>query len=275
MAMKGGVRSQGFTIIETLIALAVSMAIFLSAILLISGRQNKAMFTQAVEDAQSQIQRVINEVGAGYYPNNGNITCSRSGSNISFSATSTEQGTNSDCIFLGKAIVLNSDPDTTSFRVYSIAGLRGTDMDFQPNSLAAASPAPIPNAEEVIELLYGLRVVCLRYASNTCQAPISDSLLPGGSNNTGSAIFLSSLGDSSSGVLEGSQQVDSYGLQSTDITADFTSTAGSLDTVGSYAKDKIAMCFRSGTTDQSALMLIGNNGRDTTINLQIKNGNRC
>src|SRR5688572_13139275 len=96
-------RQGGFTVIEVIIVLAISGALFVSAAIMISGRQNQTAFDQSVQQIHSQIQQALNEVSAGYYPNNTDFQCTAlvSGSPPTISSGSASQGTNSGCIFLG------------------------------------------------------------------------------------------------------------------------------------------------------------------------------
>ena len=64
---RGEARRGGYTIVETLIFLAVSALLFVSTIILISGRQAKAQFTNSVRDLVSDITDVANDVANGYY----------------------------------------------------------------------------------------------------------------------------------------------------------------------------------------------------------------
>ena len=65
----------GFTIVETLIVLAVSGLLLISAIVMISGRTNKTQFTTAANDLKQSLEQVINEISSGYFPNANNFQC--------------------------------------------------------------------------------------------------------------------------------------------------------------------------------------------------------
>lgn len=128
MAM-GGERSAGFTIVETLIVLAVSALLAVSAMLLIGGRQSKTQFMVASNDLKQQIEQIINETRSGYYPGNGDFTCNGVlGGHPTILSGSKSQGSNNGCIFLGKAMEFgvpdnagDSDPDQT-FATYPLVG---------------------------------------------------------------------------------------------------------------------------------------------------------
>ena len=113
--MRGSHKASGFTIIETLIVLTVSGALFVSATYFLSGDQDRTEFTQSIQAVQSQIQQVINEVESGSYANTNNFTCSGTASGPSLTTSGTDaQGSNTGCIFLGKVIqfgVANTSPE--------------------------------------------------------------------------------------------------------------------------------------------------------------------
>lgn len=136
MRMLGGQNTQpsGYTIIEVMIFLAISGLMFVVAVLFISGKQATVEFRQGMQDANTKIQSVVNEVANGEYPAPGNFNCavgspSNPGSVPSFSLGSNGQGTNggidttlhtSGCIFLGKVIEFEPSGGTT-YSVYSVA----------------------------------------------------------------------------------------------------------------------------------------------------------
>src|SRR5882762_7178443 len=103
--MKTGLNALGFTIVETMIVLAITGALLLMAMLMISGQQGKTEFTQAINDIQAQINDVINNVGTGYYAKTTDFSCSAGASGPVFNASgSTGQGSNTACVFMGRAV---------------------------------------------------------------------------------------------------------------------------------------------------------------------------
>ncbi len=147
----------GYTIVETMIFLAVSGGLFLSAMLLINGQQRKTEFTTSVRDFDSKLQSVIGNVASGYYNNPGTITCDvmiiagirtpNPTSGVS------NQGQNHDCTFIGQYIEL---PTSDKFTITSYAGLRLNDAGKEVQSLAEAVPTPITDTAEGYSLLSGV-----------------------------------------------------------------------------------------------------------------------
>ena len=124
--------STGFTMIESMIFFAVSGALFLTSILVISGQQANTNFRLAVTDVSSQLQDVANDVSSGFYSNTGNIGCRAPGASkpqIDPAGTA-EQGAYGECIFMGRAVQFNKVPpssaNTEQFWVSTIVGRRQT-----------------------------------------------------------------------------------------------------------------------------------------------------
>lgn len=125
--MKSPLRLQkGYTITELMVVLAISATLFVSALAGFSIQNKRTEFVQAVRELEVKIQDIMNDVATGYYPNAGNIECVRSGSPVQpkiREAAGTEQGTNNQCIFIGRAFDFrNLDGDQTD-EIYTIVGL--------------------------------------------------------------------------------------------------------------------------------------------------------
>lgn len=113
----------GYTIIEVMIFLLVSAALLGSVITLISGRTERTRFTQSVENMERRLQDLLNDVSTGYYPTTGNFACEAGSAGIVFTPNrQVEQGSNRDCIFLGKALSFSS----SSYDAYTMVGLRNS-----------------------------------------------------------------------------------------------------------------------------------------------------
>lgn len=274
-----GRTQKGFTIIEVLIVLAVSGALFLSAILLVNGRQHVTAFNQSIRNLQTELQQVVNEVGSGYYANNGSIACDKGGPGggvLLTSATGTEQGANMNCLFLGKAIqfaVGNTDPEV--YNVYTIVGLRGsaavpsTDLATARARLIArttseSSSTIPPNAFETKKLQYGLTVSEAYRATHL-------------STSHGSVGIASKLGVIGTG--DASQQVDVVPIAGSTLHASSEVGVGQINaallTATPNPTNSIDICFNSAGSNQSGLISIGGSGRQGTVKLQIFSTKDC
>lgn len=294
--MKGGRQSRlqtaqqlhrghgGFTIIEILIVLAVTAALFTSAVLLINGKQRVSSFNQAIHNVQTELQQSINEVGSGYYPNNGNISCTAGGgSGPQLSNAAAPQGTNEACLFIGKVdqfAVGSAAADPQTYNVYTIVGLRGGFNSLSTNFLdskarviakgVSEGNSSIPDAFETKNLLYGLTVVGLYYNGSPA--------------NTAEAIgFASNL--SSLSASDGSQQINIFAvphialmnlhLDKATAVTDINSRLGALPPTALNPPQGVQICFMSGGTQQSGLITIGAGSRAGNVDLKIFSNTSC
>lgn len=274
--MKGGkTHSRGFTVVETLVVLAVTGALFVAVAIALSGRQAQAQFDQSIQEAKSQIQQVIDDVAVGYYPNSSNFTCNANYSTgPTFAAGTTKQGENSDCIFLGKVIYFGITGSTAEqFNVYSLAGLKqvsaggpevttNNDTDY-----SQAKPQVITASTDTKKLLYGMTTYRVWYGG-TPGTPIA-------------AIgFANSLASYSSGaIISGSQQVNVVPVKATSLgvstAAGETAVNNQFPTSPINPAGGVYICLVSGTTKQSGLITIGGSGRQLSVTLSIKGNTTC
>ena len=259
--------SAGFTIVETLIVMAVTGVLFVSVFVTMSERQHKTEFIQATNDIHSSIQQVINEVSAGYYPSDNNFTCTKdpsTGQVLISNASSAAQGTNNDCVFLGKAMQFGETGTTAQqYNTFSIAGLRtGT-------TLAGTDPTIIRygTVDTTVSkpLKYGLTVLSMNYNNG------------GGDVAIGAVAFISALGtiDAAGNYTSGSQSfnlVPITGLPAFTVPAGTMANAidARLGMMGPIINpvNGVKICFQGGA-NQTALATIGSNGHDLLVKMEI------
>lgn len=275
--MKGGRKARGFTIIETLMVLAISAGLFVAVAATLAGRQNRTEFDQSIQDIKAQIQQAISEVGSGVYANTNNFTCTPGGLGPNLTAGSGNQGGNSGCIFLGKAIQFGvsgtSNPEET--RSYIIAGLQKDSSGQEVATYAAAKPTVVapstaspstPDASIKGILQYGVTTKEVYYGSPKV--------------NIGAIAFVSKLATYSSGaVVSGASQVNIVPITGTSINASTTATAqainANLATSTLNPATGVSLCFVSGGSNQSGLITIGGNSRQLTVSLSVKENKTC
>ncbi|HET8709295.1 MAG TPA: type II secretion system protein [Candidatus Saccharimonadales bacterium] len=258
--MKGHTHRAGFTIVETLLVLAISSAIFLAIIMTMSGRQGKAEFSQATKNIQADVQQTINEVASGSYPSGNNFKCTGASGKPVFSASGIDQGTNQDCVFLGKVIqfkVQGTGPE--QYNIFSIAGLRACGGATTCTTLAGAKPQVINgggfDVTETKTLSYGLSVK---------------------SATAGAVGFISELGslDDGGNYNSGTQPVDLMPVTGTNIgmpeSGTISAINNNLTTSPANPTGGFTVCFQSGNTNQTALMTIGSNGHDLAVKMEVK-----
>lgn len=275
-------QSKGFTIVEVLIVLAITGGLFISAATMISGRTAKTQFEQSINQMTGQIRQQINDVASGYYPNNANFRCTASGADFTITAGTNERGTNSGCVFLGKALyfgVQGTDPE--QYVSFPVAALQRNAAGEEVTSIAAAKPAVIypaapqtnsPNSSQTTPLQYGLKVSKMYHSGNT-------------GNSIGAVAFLSSLGQyNGTELVSGSQQITMLPLSGTGIGRTIGTAAAqinasfipSYNTFANSTTKQVDICFDSGTTNQSGLVTIGGgNGRELSVTLSIKGNLGC
>jgi prepilin-type N-terminal cleavage/methylation domain-containing protein len=267
-------RAQGFTIVEVMIVLAVTGALFISAALLISGRQNQTEFDQGIRQIQSQIQQTINEVSTGFYPNKSNFTCTAAAGSINISPGGNGQGTNNGCIFLGKVMqfkVNGTIPE--QFATFSVAGLQKNSSGNDVASLSEASPlaiAPGPSHANIPDITQ----------KTALQSGLTTVSMTASGNSVGAVGFISSVAQISGGsVVSGSQQVNVIPINTTALNTTTGTVADAIDarlaTSPSNPGGGVQICFASGGTNQSGLITIGSSGRQLSVTLDIKGNKTC
>lgn len=260
-------KQRGFTIIEVLIVLAVTAAMFILAVASINGKQSETEFQQSVNDIVSSLQQTIDQVAAGDYTNTGNFTCDGTSGNVVITGTRgiSHQGSNNGCIFLGKVLQFGvkktSPQQSQQYITYTLAGLLNNG-----GSLTAAKPtvvAPggtIANYAVTSELHDGLTVSSMSYNGT----------------NIGAIAFVNGLGQYPGGtLLSGSQNITLVPINGTVLDATPASTITAINRYLTSSPQNpgngVQICFASGGTNQSGLVTIGGTG-SLTVKLQIKDG---
>lgn len=286
MKQGGRHKAAGFTIVETMLVLAVTGSLFVSAAVLINGRQNKTEFQTGINNLQQQVQQIVNETSSGYYPTSKNFTCNGATHPVKiFAAGANNQGQNSGCIFLGKVVQFGTSVDPTQLVVYPIAGNQLNVASKNVLTVAQASPFAIApgfvvgsspvDASVSQSMLSGLSVAI------TGGAPIMSYTVGAISNPTGAVGFIT--GDSSgniasstsTGLGSGTQQLSLYAVSGTTANMN-TKTLVDKINAGNLVNNvsSITACIKSGTTNQSAALTIGGSGK-LSVGIKIYSGLVC
>lgn len=280
---RGGLRN-GFTIFETMIVLAVTGALFVAIAVTLNGRQNDAEFIHGVQDAQAQIQQVIDQVSDGLYPSANNFSCTSSGTQLEFQTGLNTQGTNSSCVFLGRVIQFGvTDPTgLEDYDTYTIAGLLGPTV---------GSISPFQNVYPTVAAsstssAFSETTTTFEYGITTCWISDSGPLNSCASKNSLGAVgFLmepNSLSTAKS-YISGIPQVDLVPIpgtyldptSSSQAIGDINSGLGNTTYTTINPSNGVQVCLTSGTTNQSGLITIGGSGRQLVVKLDIENGTTC
>jgi hypothetical protein len=276
----------GFTVMEVLIVLAVTAGLFISAAVMITGKQAQTAFDQSARQVQSQIQQALNEVSTGFYPDNGGFQCTAGGAGPVLSAGSGGQGTHTGCIFLGKALQFSvADTDPQLFSVYTIAGLQKSGSGSESSSLGEARPLVVapsspshdgpgyPDNSVDEQLQSGLSVVRMWYNNGGSDVEI------------GALAFVSSLAQFDSGqIVSGAGSVNVVAIDGTGLGATKLNTAELMNSDGGNRiaagtinpSGGVFICFDGGTEDY-AIVQIGGESREISVVLTTKDkrGSPC
>ncbi|MGD0284501.1 MAG: hypothetical protein ABSB12_02825 [Candidatus Saccharimonadales bacterium] len=305
--MKGGKQPHGFTVIEIMIFLAVSGAIFISAITLMSGSQDKTEFNTAITELTSQLQSIVGNVANGYYLSQQNFTCTPNptGSpSLAYSTTSesgTARGTSLGCTFIGEVIQFNSTNE--EYIAYPVVGnqynpptnspgpnnLNVTDLtQAAPVALYDSTDSPdvasVVNSElDTTEVLpYGITVhpSGMGFADSSIVINPSDKCTINNVNLAciGSIGLFTTFNGSS-------QSVQVVPIPGSILTQDQLSLVSAISNMkngtgnniiggsGSYSTVSdpdggVEICLDSGTDSESGLITIGGTNSPTAVTLQ-------
>lgn len=133
--------AHGFTIIEVMMFLAISMLLLLGVFLMSGNMISGTRFTDSVRGLESFLQRQYEEVTSGV---NTRTQVSCSGSVVS--SGSSTPGT-SDCLLLGKVIVFRANTETVD--TYNIVGSQWTAIPTNPTLsqlLYSYNPQSVPTS---------------------------------------------------------------------------------------------------------------------------------
>lgn len=294
-------RSVGYTIIETMIFLAVSAAMFMSAMALISGRQNKTEFNSAIRDFESSMNDIANDVSSGYYANATStatkIKCSVTAGNLTVTAldSTDNQGKNFGCIFIGKALQFSPDGDREKFNVITLVGRQydggvvtnGDSQNIDESLVRAVAPASdvmsTPDATSKTRIGGGVTAECVLYASALVPPndPPCTNPLPASIKLIDTVAFITKFHDLDfNGDQEsGSSQVDlrvKLGGSGMDRSLSDVATSLNSYTVGTtlIPTGGVFVCLQSNGTRQYALVSLGGSNTAFSTNTKVFSG-RC
>ena len=255
-------REGGYTIVEVLIVLTVSSALFSMVAFSFSGKQAKNESTQSARDLESLIQSTVNNVFNANYPSG--LRCQLTGLGgspvVSVDAT-VKPGSTRGCIFIGKIISFRQ----RSAQVASVIGRQfqgSTTADIENIAQSMARVVTVAGVE-TYSYPYSMTVSKVETAGVT-------------PTQFGSLAFIYELGGaaSSNNPLSGSRTVNVYRAGGTVATPQ---SLGSV-TQDSFvlASEGVRICLVAGNGEVNELLVGGNNNaNDTFINMNVGATNAC
>jgi type II secretory pathway pseudopilin PulG len=273
-------RGTGYTITEVLIVLAISGAMFLSATIAFRGRQQQVQFDQSVRDFEAQLRDVMNDVVTGYYPSDTTVACDVGDSENAppvITQTGTNPiGTNSECLYVGKALQFKSsdfaEPDRGStYRIFNLAGKRtvsAKNLEIA-ESIAVVRPTAVEFTDTIKSIKYGIEI-----------SKIVEVVSPTVKKEHGIVAFLANFeGGNVANSITQAQNVriaginpaaasSSYNLNEADavklinkISEDSSVTEGYADF---QSRNGVTFCLDDGD-GRKASITIGNIGAESTL----------
>lgn len=262
----------GFTIVETMIVLAVTGVLFVSFVATISGRQDRVRFQQSVNAIKGELEQIINEAQTGYFPSNAQFHCTISGGNLNIEepdpANPVGQGRNEQCVFLGKVLQFGTafGTDMERYAIYTIAGQNNAnDFESSTPKVVAFDDGTSP-LTETKPLQNGLSVQRIWYGEAATAVSVG-------------AVGFTTYFATQDGSPFGRQSVQVIPVGETSFDNDGIAKINeNLKDPGKSPHNPaggVKMCFTSGTTDQSGLITLGGGSGVSGVTLEIKNGKTC
>ncbi len=251
---------KGFTIIETMIVVAISAILALSAYNLVYGKINKTDFQISITNFKIQLQQIINNSTEGYHPTRQIFSC-QAGYETTPQITpiSSSYGTNTGCIFLGQAVKFNVGK--TSYNTYSVVGNQNY---FQVNSanIIQAYPLIVNQTDQSNNLKNQLIFYCIA-TTIPCSSATSLNEL----------VFLSA--DSNQNIMDGSNSSVNT-VSSQPLTAFYVKNSSSGNISGNIGySSQLYICLSNGSnTNGSGLITIDNN-LIPKLSLKLYNNSTC
>jgi prepilin-type N-terminal cleavage/methylation domain-containing protein len=276
--MKGGKTPLGYTLIEVMIVLAVSGTMFLIAANFISGKQARTAFSQGVNEFASRIEGVAAQVADGQYSDI-SWACHDTGTTVIIDFTTpSNQGTNKECVFLGKVIHVRATAGWTDYDVFSLAGKRlNTAVDppvppKNPNEAGGKSISQLATTSVIPQHLHVKGVVAKDIIGNS---------------HTSYGVGFISTGnfDISNNAINGAQSVGLYYIDGLNggmtIGAAQGQIQGSLNRILQASLFNICVTDGSSTGSRYAQIFVGTddgstaNGNPTSVKVKMRGSSAC
>lgn len=265
-------RYSGYTVVEVMMFLAISGVLFMIAGTYINGQQQAAQFSQGLRDFESKIQDTVNGVATGNYPDAGTFVCTvnESSGNLDFAAGGAKQGTNKECVFIGKVIQLapqETGPD--GLNIFTVAGRRLDSYGDEIQRLDESIPTPVAIAASIANT----SGIDLTGRENLKWGLKATRIISAGSRQDVAAIgFISDFGRYSSfgtsNLVSGAQSVSPVlplGALNKSLD-DMVSTIRSLkETDRTRGREGLIVCFRSANDDRKGAVTINAQGGTSVI----------
>lgn len=281
----GAPASLGYTIVEVLIFLAISGFMFVVAAVLVSGKQANAEFRQGINDINTQIRGIVNDVASGVYPAlPDGYRCANVGGVVAIQAIgaggTVEQGANNSCVDMGKVVQFMANGDGLSYYVYTVAGLRQNTDGSTVTSFADAKPIALDGAavnltdkqqvQNGTKLTSALLCITGGCTSAGTGTPISAVGFFGsfGATNSAAPGDLASGAQTVTTVTFGSNTPNNEGNMVANINTHLQQVPSPISTARLLASNAyVLLCFDGGKDHKGSVTIGGQNGQQLTTSI--------
>jgi hypothetical protein len=258
-----------------MIFLAVSAALMVVAMIAFQGQQGKTDFQASAREMESRLQDTINDVSTGFYSRPGDFGCTASAAGPVFNANSNQQGTNEDCIFIGRVAHFDlASGGGDQYNVYSVAGLRTTGSGVtkrEAQGFTDAKPEAVVTPRDMTEyetLPSGLEFGTMFYQQNAVITPIDAvGFFSSFSSYNGTSLNPGSISVNVQPIIGGGAGSSTQPVLEANIAA-LTDASAAIQN----PNRGVVICMNSTQTNQYAKFTIGGFDRQLSTNLEIKNG---
>ncbi|HTE57552.1 MAG TPA: hypothetical protein VK694_02320 [Verrucomicrobiae bacterium] len=278
----------GYTVVEVMIFLAITSALFVMVVISFQGQQGKTQFTTSARDMESRVQDIINDVATGFPGSDGSFRCTLGGGKPQITAIAPNIdtiGTNTACIYIGKVLQPSIAGDPDNYAVYPIVGLRqiaGSSKlatSFAESQPIAIAPPSSPDVDltDKDRLPVGVTIARMTYDR-------------GGTKQDIDGIgFFSTLGSYTGGAIDtirpGALSVYMVPLNGDSAPSNISENdlVQHIDDTLNYSdndlikffiealKGSVVICMNSDSSNQHAVLKIGGDGQQLTTDLEIFN----
>lgn len=269
--------SGGYTVIEIMVFLAVSMAILVAAQLVFQGQQGRTQFEQGMHNSASKFQQYVDRVGTSIFPGQGLYTCSISavtGRSV-IVAGSSGAGSNQACIFLGNAVQVV--PGQSKIYFYAVLGntykaLSGSAQGEPVTSFSQAMPEPAFASGADLTQEYDIPWATVKSSTVTTNlGATTDSHLVGFYNSLQDGYFGSGVAGAQAIIAKGynftSNSLSSVRSDAVKSCIEEQSASG-VNCTSTPQITKWQVCFQSVGSNQTALLTTQSTPAGITTNVE-------
>lgn len=270
---RGRGRSGGYTIVETMIFLAVTGMMFASAMIFVSGQQQKTEFNQSVRNFTADLQSLINDVSTGYtsFPFQSGQYCWTNGSSVTIAPSAAGQ---EHCIMVGRLLQFAPGGQKDSYELFLVVGKQHDTSKKEVVDLQGARPLALSAAvsgtayaEQTKKVGYGTTIAWVKYGNSPGNYTNSMGLFTtfasydstGIINSNSTRANMIPLPISQTNCTAASKLCMNYDTATTVNKMDLYTAGLNAAATSAVANQPLMICLDSAGTNQHAEVSLGNN----------------